>query len=150
MRAGHACGTPARTLRPRDRGAVRLRGIGRGEDERLCLFTFARAQFPETFDGARQRELRTAEPFHEVSAPTNPERLERAELSVHGAVTARDSFTAHTVTGDDALPFEQKLGECSRIWTTLEEAIGQRPASLRRRDPGRTLARETAWPSLRR
>ena len=78
-RAGDPCGASAGASRPRKRGAVRLRRIGRGEHERVSLWLthVGGSQLAQSLDGARQRELRSAEALDEVAAPADAERLER-------------------------------------------------------------------------
>ena len=90
MRAGDPRGAAAGALRPRQRGAVRLRRVGRGEHERLRLLPVARPQLAQPLDRAAERELRAAEALDEVAAPAEAERLERAQLAVDGAVAAGD------------------------------------------------------------
>ena len=111
VRAGDARRPRARALRPRERGAVRLRRIGRREHERVGLVVFLRTQLAQPLDRAGQRELRAAEALDEVAAAADAERLEVAQLAVDGAVAAGDSFAAHAVARDDPLPLEQQLGE---------------------------------------
>src|SRR3954470_19021394 len=101
-----ASGARTRSLRPRQRRSVRLRGIGRGEHERLGVVAFARAQLAQPLDRAAERELRAAEPLDEVAAAAGTERLERPQLAVDRAVAAGDPLAANAVPGDDALPFE--------------------------------------------
>ena len=135
LRARDARGAAVRALRPRDRGAVRLRGIGGREHERLRLVAVARPQLAQPLDRAAERELRAAEPLDEVAAAAGPERLERAQLRVHGAVAAGDALAAHAVARDDALPLEQQLRERAAVRLPREEAGRERPAALRRRRP---------------
>ena len=117
-----------------------MRGIRGRQDERLLLFILTRPQLAQPLDRARQRELGAAESFDEVTAAANAERLERAELAVHGAVPAGYPFATHAVARDDALPFEQELGESARVGSAGEELVRERPASLRRGDAGGALA----------
>src|SRR5207302_10703974 len=97
---------------------------------------------PGPLDGAGNRELCAAEAFDEVAAAADAERLQRTQLSVDGAVAARDAFPAHAVARHDSLPLEQQLGERARVRPSREETAGRRPASLRCGDAGRALARE--------
>src|ERR671910_1501120 len=90
----------------RKHGAVRLGGIGGGEDDRLGRLAIPRAKLAKSLDGAAERELRSAEPFHEVAAARQSQRLERLELAVDGAVAAGDPFGAHAVARDDPLPLQ--------------------------------------------
>src|SRR5204862_453147 len=53
VRAGNACGSRARTLRPRKRRPVGLGRIRRGEDERLRLLSFFLTQLAQPLDRAR-------------------------------------------------------------------------------------------------
>src|SRR4051794_5901602 len=76
--ARDARGAGAAAPRPRQRGSVRLCGVGGGEDERLRLLPVLRPELAQTLDGAAERELRTAEAFDEVAAAARPERLECA------------------------------------------------------------------------
>ena len=100
-------------MRPREDAAVGLGGIGGREDERLVVVRVP--QLAEPFDGARERELRAAEPFDEVPAATGAHRLERLQLPVHGAVAADDPLGADAVARDDPLPLEQELGERASV-----------------------------------
>ena len=109
VRAGDPGRARARSPRPRQRRAVRLRRVGRGEDERVVLGSTP--QLAQPLDGAGQRELRTAETLDEVAAPAGADRLEGAQLAVDGAVAARDALAADAVAHDDALPLEQELRE---------------------------------------
>src|SRR5207249_10226634 len=122
---------------------------GGREDERLRLLTLAGTQLAQPLDRAAESELRAAEPFDEVAAPARTERLQRTQLAVHGSVAARDSFTAHAVAGDDALAFQQQLGERAPLGLSREQARGERPAALRRRRPHGTRTGEAARPPVR-
>src|SRR5581483_11514940 len=82
--------------RPRERGAVGLSRIGRGEDARLLLLAGV-ARLAQALDRSPERELRAAESLDEVAAAAEPERLERAQLAVDGAVAARDALGADGV-----------------------------------------------------
>src|SRR6266542_1381574 len=139
----------AGALGPRQSCAVRLGRVGGGEDERFCLLPLSRPELPQPLHGAGQGELRTAEAFDEVAAPADAERLERAQLRVNGAVAARDSLAADAVARDDPLALEQQLGEGAPIGLAGEEAVGRRPAALRRRDAGGALPGEAAAPVTR-
>ena len=125
--ARRAC---ARPLRPREHRAVGLRRIGGGQDERLLLLVLARPELAQPLDRAAERELRAAEPLDEVAAAAEPQRLERLQLAVDGAVAAGDPFAAHTVAGDDPLPLEQELGQRAAVGVAREEPLGERPAAL--------------------
>ena len=70
LRAGDARGARTRPLRPGQRCAVRLRRVGRGEDERLGLLLGA--QLTQPLDRSRQGELRAAETLDEIAAPQAP------------------------------------------------------------------------------
>jgi hypothetical protein len=118
-RSGHSCGTGAGAPRPGDRGAIRLRRVRRGEDERLPLRNrqIRRPQLAKALDCARQRELRSTEPFDEISAPAQTERLQNPELRVDRAVSAPDALTAYAVARDDSVALEQELCQRSATWT---------------------------------
>ena len=103
--------SPSRRLRPGKRSAVGLRRVGRCDHEGLVLLALLRAELPKPLDRAAERELRPAEPLDEVAPPAEPERLERLQLPVDGAVAARNTLGADAVPRDDALPLEQELGE---------------------------------------
>src|SRR5205823_6899127 len=94
-------------------------------------------------------ELRAAEPLDEVAAAAQAECLERAQLTVDGAVAARDALGAHAVAGDDPLPFEQELRERAPVGLSFEQPVGERPAALRRCDRGGARPREASRPPLR-
>ena len=64
-------------LGPRERAAVGLRGIGRGEDERRCVLVVAAR--PQPLHGAGKRESRAAEALDALAAPADAERLEVGE-----------------------------------------------------------------------
>src|SRR6185312_17496566 len=104
---------PARSVavssRPRQRRAVGLRRIGRGEHERLRLLR--RLLRTQPLDRAGQRELRAAEPLDEVTAPRDAERLELRQLGVDRGETAGDTLREHLLAGQDAVALEQQLGE---------------------------------------
>ena len=117
-----------------------MRRIGGSEHERFRLVAFARPQLPQPFDAAGQRELRAPEPLDEVAAAADAERLQRTQLPIDGAVAAGNPFAAHAVASDDPLPFEEQLGERTRIGLAGEEPLSRGPAPLGRRDLRRTLA----------
>src|SRR5436309_5286343 len=146
MRACNSCGPSTRALRPGHCGTVRLRRVGCRQDKQLGLLVLARTQFAHTLDRPGQGELGAAEALDEVAAAADAERLECAQLAVHGAVATRHTFAAHTVAGNDPLPLQQELGKRPRIGTPGEETIGKGPASLRGSDSRCTLARETSRP----
>jgi hypothetical protein len=100
-------------LRPWQHAAVRLSWIGGGQDERRPVVEVA--ELAEPFDSTGEGELSAAEPFDEIAAAAGADRLERLELAVHGAVSARDPLGANAVPGDDPLPFEQELRECPAV-----------------------------------
>src|SRR6185312_16164980 len=54
------------------------------------------------------------------------------QLRVDGAVPPGNPLAAHAVARDDALPFEQQLGERATVGLAAEEALGPRPAADRR------------------
>src|SRR5438067_599057 len=135
-----------RATRPRQRRAVRLRGVG-GREHLHLVGPFA--QLAEPLDRAAERELRAAETLDEVAAPAEPERLERAQLRVHRAVAARDALGADAVTGDDALPLEQQLRERAPVGRAREQPLGARPAALSRGHGRRSCAGKAPWPPLR-
>src|SRR5436190_2726423 len=121
-------------LRPGESGAVGLSRVGGGEHQRLLFLAVLGLELSQPLHGPAKRELGAAEPFDEVPAAAEPERLERPELAVDGAVTARDPFAADAVARDDALALEQELGERAPVGAAREQAAGQRPAALRRGD----------------
>ena len=115
VRACDAGSPAAGRLRPGQRGSVRLCGIGRGEHERIRLLALLGAELTEPLDRAAERELGSAETLDEVAAPREPERLERLQLAVDGAVPADDPLAADAVAGDDPLPLEEQLGQSTSI-----------------------------------
>jgi signal transduction histidine kinase len=147
VRAGDARRPSACALRPRQRRAVRLRRIGGGEHERLRLAAFARPQLAQPLHRPAERELGAAEALDEVAAPARPERLERTQLLVDGAVAAGDALAADAVACDDALPLEQELRQRAPVEVAGEERRGERPTPLRRRHGG--CARAGEAPSVR-
>ena len=94
---------------PRQHAAVRLRRVGRGEDERLVVLD--PTELAQALDRAGERELRAAEPLHEVAASARADGLERLELAVDRPVAAGDALRTDAVPGDDSLPLEEQLGE---------------------------------------
>src|SRR5438094_6785133 len=105
-RARDPRGPRARTLGPRKRCAVRLRRVGRGKYQRLRLLAVSLTELAQPFDGAAERELRPAETLDEVAAATKPERLERPQLAVDGAVPAWDALRAHAFARDDPVALQ--------------------------------------------
>src|SRR5204863_464716 len=95
-------------LRPLERGAVGLRGIRGGEHERRCLVVVALRAQP--LHGARERELRAAEPFDEVAAACGADRLQRRQLVVQRGEAAGNALGEHLFARDDAVALEQQLG----------------------------------------
>ena len=116
-------GTRACAARPRQRGAVRLRRVRSGENQRVV--GVAGAELPQPLDCTRQSELSAAEPFDEVAAATGADRLERAELPVDGPVPAGDALASDAVADDDPLPFQQQLGERAAVDVAREEPSGE-------------------------
>src|ERR671930_1310264 len=104
-------GSGARALRPGQRGSVRLGGIGCREDKWLRFIIISLAELSQSLDRAAERELRAAEALDEVASPAEAERLERAQLTVDGAVAARDAFGADGLPRHDPVALEQQLGE---------------------------------------
>ena len=147
MRTRDACRARAGTLRPRQSGAVRLRRVRRRQHERLGFLVLTRAKLSQSLDRAGQCELRAAEPFDEVAAAADAERLERAQLTVDRAVPTGNPLAAHAVARDDPLTLQQQLRKRTRVGPSGEELVGQRPATLRCGDSGGSLARETPWAS---
>ena len=139
LRAGDARRPSTGSFRPRQRGAVRLRGIRCSQHQRVCVLA-ALTQLADPLDRAAERELCAAEPFDEVTATTETECLKRTQLCVHRAVAAGNALGAHAVAGDDALPLEQELGERAALRGACEQPLGARPASSRRRRALRTPA----------
>src|SRR6266508_5964402 len=146
VRACNARGARAGALRPRQCRAVRLRRIRGGQHERLRLVSLARTQLAQALDRAGRRKLRAAEALDEVAATADAQRLEIAQLAVHGAVAAGDSLAADAVARDDALPLEQELSESAPVRPVREQPCRRRPAALRRRDVGGALPGEAARP----
>src|SRR5439155_9543832 len=93
-------------LRPGQGGAVGLGGVGRGQDQRLRRLAVPQTELAQPFDGAAERELRPAETLDEVAAAAQPERLERPQLAVDGAVPARDAFRAHAFARHDPVALQ--------------------------------------------
>src|SRR5439155_25386762 len=98
-------------FRPRQRGSVRLCGVGGSQHERLGFLSLAGTELAQALDRAAERELRSAQALDEVAAPGEPERLERPQLGVDGAVAPREPLRTDAVARHDALPLEQELGE---------------------------------------
>ena len=118
--ARNSCGARAGAPRPRQHAAVRLRGVGGREDERLVVV--GPPKLAQPLDRAGERELSPAQPLHEVAAAARPDGLERLQLAVDRSVAAGDTLGPDAVPGDDALALEQELRE--------------RPAVARRRRDG--------------
>src|SRR5204862_4019941 len=105
---------------------------GGGEHDRRRGVVVALRTQP--LDRSRQRELRAAEPFDEVAAARDADRLERRELVVERREAARDPLGEHLLAGDDAVALEQQLGlrapAGARLDVGAEERRRQRPAAL--------------------
>src|SRR5262245_61934420 len=147
VRARDARGACTGAPRPRKRGAVRLGRVGRREHQRLGVLP-ALAQLAEALDRASERELGTAEPFDEVATATQTERLERTELRVDGAVTARNPLRPDAVARHDPVPLEEELRERAPVRRAGEEPVGPGPAAGRRSRPLGPPAGEAARPPL--
>ena len=148
VRARDSRGPRAGPLRPRQRGAVGLRRVGRREHERLLGLAVLRLQLPQPLDRAAEGELRAAEPLDEVAAAAEAERLERLQLAVDRAVAARDALGADSVADDDALALEHQLGKRAPVGAAGEETACERPAALGRGDLAGAAAREAARRAL--
>jgi hypothetical protein len=111
-----------------------LRRIRGGQDQRVLLVTRSPvgAKLAQPFDRPGQCELGAAESLDEISAPADPERLERAELGIDGAVAALHALPADAVARDDALPLEQELGQRAALGALREKRSRQCPAALGR------------------
>src|SRR4029450_8633673 len=85
-----ASGTSPGPLRPRQGGAIGLGRVGGGGDQGLnaTRSSITGAQLAQALDRASERELGSAEAFHEVPATAEAERLERLQLAVDGAAAA--------------------------------------------------------------
>jgi hypothetical protein len=122
----------ALALGPRQRGAVGLRRVGRGQHDRRGLVLGPLGA--QALDGAGQRELRAAEALDEVAAAADAERLERAERVVQQAETAAHALGEHVLARDDAVALEQQLGTGAAaqagIGLATEDRGRERPASL--------------------
>lgn len=133
-RSGDSRGTGAGAPRPRNRRAVRLRGIGCGKHEGLSLLVTKalRPELAQALDGAGLRELRSPEAFDEVSAPAHAQRLERSQFRVHGSVSPSDALATNAVARHDSLPLEQELRQRAPVRLAGEERCRQRPPALGR------------------
>src|SRR6185503_15519762 len=119
-------------LGPRQRGAVGLGRVGRGEHDRGRLLT--RAGRAQPLDRAGERELRAAETLDEVAATAGAERLELRERVVEDREAAGDPFGQDLLAADDAVALEQQLGDgpapLARLRLAAEDPARQRPAAL--------------------
>src|SRR5262245_10473802 len=61
-------------------------------------------------DRAGKRELRPAQPFHEVATPAAPALLECPQHLINSGKPARQPFGRDTASGHHAVPFEQDFG----------------------------------------
>ena len=131
-RSGDSRGTRPGAPRPRNRRAIRLRGIGCGKHECLALLVSEarRPKLAQALDGSGQGKLRSPEAFDEVSAPAHTQRLERSQFRVHGSVSPSDALAANAVARHDSLPLEQELGKRTPIRLAGEERCRQRPPAL--------------------
>src|SRR5215213_622850 len=83
---------------PRQRRAVRLRRVGRGEHERLRLL--GRLLRAQALDRTGKGKLGAAEPLDEVAAAGDAERLELCQLWVDGGEAAGNAFSEHQLAGE--------------------------------------------------
>ena len=131
--AGDA-GQLAARLRPRERRAVRVGRVdGREHDGRRNRVGLAHVAQP--LDRRRDRELRPAQPLHEVAALRQTGLLHHPQLAVDGREPARDALAEHRRARHDAVAVEQRLGErpgpLTRCRSRLEQALDERPAAAR-------------------
>ena len=95
--------------RPGQRRAVRVRGVGCGEEmdgsRRHVLGRFSNR--PQSIQRAGQRELGCAKTVHEVAAPDPAGLLEGAEDRVDAREPALDAFGRDSLAGQDAVALQQ-------------------------------------------
>ena len=108
VRSGDTGRARTRTSRPRQCSAVRLRRVGRREHEHVVVG--ARALLAQPLDGARQRELGSAEALDEVAADDSRRSsrvlaAHRRPLRTHPRSPSPRTPSLH----HDPLPLEQQL-----------------------------------------
>ena len=118
---------PSARFGPRQCSSVRLCRIGCSEDERRAFSSSRGRSSRRRSTAPSERELRATETLDEVPAPTEAERLERAQLPVHRAVPAGDPLGANAVPRDDALTLEQELRERPGARLVPKRTSDQRP-----------------------
>ena len=140
-------------LRPGERRAVGVRGVGGGENDGLRLVGIGLAERAQPVERAGVRELQAAEAGHEVAAADAAGLFEGLQHRVDRREPARDLLERDRVAGQDAVALQQLLGEGFRPLGGARGPARRRqeaPAAHRRgRDlPARAEARHAA-PSLR-
>ncbi len=98
-------------LRPGERGAVGVRGVGGREDDGERRVGVGLPEGAEPVEGAGVRELQAAEAGHEVAAADAAGLLEGLQHRVDGREPARDLLEGDRVAGEDAVALQQLLGE---------------------------------------
>src|ERR1051326_5143538 len=91
--------------------AVRIRGIGRGEQVRLRLLRSV-AERTKKIEGGGCRELRRAESADEGAAPNAPRVFHGLEHGIDGAESAGDVLRRRRLARDDAVAREGLMREC--------------------------------------
>jgi hypothetical protein len=96
---------------PRQRRAVRVRRIGRREDQGRHRLppSGSVCERAEPVDGPDRCELSGTEAGHEISAPGPPTVLERRQHAVGGREATGQSLGDDGTPGDDSMPVEQPL-----------------------------------------
>src|SRR5262249_1732440 len=103
----------------------------------------------QPLDRTAECELRAAEPFHEVAAPSGADRLQGAKLAVYRAIAARNTLGTNGVARHDSVALEQELGERAPVGLAAgEEPRRERPPSLRRSRAMGTGAGEAAGAAI--
>src|SRR5207253_5984418 len=97
---------PAGSLGPGQRGAVRLRGVGRGYGQRRVAARLrARpvADVPQPVDRSRESELRRAQAVDEVAAADAALLLKNLQDSVDRGEAPRNALREHSLARHDAV-----------------------------------------------
>jgi hypothetical protein len=99
-------------LRPGDRDAVGVGGVGGGKHDRVgVVFQAGLAPRPQPVHCPRQRALRPAEPLDEVAATGAAGLLHLLQHGVEAGEASGDLFAGDGITREHAVPVEQLGGE---------------------------------------
>ncbi len=132
LRPGRCVTSSSATSRPRQRGAVRVGGIGGGQHHRVVLAALRVDTVevgPQPVDGRGHRELGAAQRLDEVAALTPAGVLERGQHLVEHREPARHALGRDRALGQHAVAVEQQLGLEVRPHSGVRLGGGQRRPS---------------------